>query len=161
MPEDALDAQFDRLRRELRQDIQASAAELRQDFRQDIQASAAELRQDFRQDIQASAAETRRHMDVVAEGLRSAIRAIAERLRALDQKVECFRDEVRQEFAKVDRHFDLLEEGIALWSDARGSGPAPVALRRSETCRSRPGRPERTRCWPSGRCRPGPSGIGR
>ena len=59
MPEDALDARFDRLR---------------QDLREDIQASAAALRQDFRQDIQASAAETRRHFEVVAESLRSEIR---------------------------------------------------------------------------------------
>ena len=146
MLEDALDARFDRLR---------------QDLRQDIQASAAELRQDLRQDIEASAAETRRHMDVVAEGLRSAIRGIAERLRALDEKVERFRDEVHQEFAKVDRHFDRLEERMALWSAARASGPPPTAPRQSETCRSRPGRPERTRCWPSGRCRAGPPGTGR
>ena len=142
MPDDPLDARFDRLRQDLRQDIQASAAELRQD-------------------IEASAAETRRHMDVVAEGLRSAIRGIAERLRALDEKVERFRDEVHQEFAKVDRHFDRLEESIALWSAARAPGPLPEAPRQSETCRSRPGRPERTRCWPSGRCRAGPPGTGR
>ena len=106
MPEDALDIRFDR------------------------------LRQDLRQDIQASAAETRRHMDEVAEGLRSAIRAIVEGLRALDQKVERFRDEVRQEFAKVDRHFERLEESIALWGAARAAGPPPAAPRQPETCRS-------------------------
>ena len=102
MPEDALDAQFDRLRQELRQD-----------FREDIQASAAELRQDFRRDIQASAAETRRHFEVVAEGLRSEIQVVAEGLSMLDEKVERFREEVHQEFGKVDRRFLHLDARIA------------------------------------------------
>ena len=137
MAQDALDAQFDRLRRELRQDIQASAAELRQELRQDIQASAAELRQDiqasaaalrqdFRQDIQASAAElrqemqasaseTRRHFDVGAEGLRSDIQVVAEGLSMLDEKVGRFRDEVHQEFGKVDRRFLHLDARIAVF----------------------------------------------
>ena len=136
MPEDALDARFDRLRQDLRQDIQASAwalreemqstaaalrqdfqasaAELRQDFRQDIQASAAELRQDFRREIQASATETRRHFEVVAESLRSDIQVVAEGLSMLDEKVERFRDEVHQEFGKVDRRFLHLDARIAV-----------------------------------------------
>jgi len=136
MPEDALDARFDRLRQDLRQDIQASAwalreemqstaaalrqdfqasaAELRQDFRQDIQASAAELRQDFRREIQASATETRRHFEVVAESLRSDIQVVAEGLSMLDEKVERFRDEVHQEFGKVDRRFLRLDARIAV-----------------------------------------------
>ena len=88
MAQDALDAQFDRLRRELRED-----------FRRDIQASAGELRQE----MQASAAKTRRHIDVVAEGLL-----------ALDEKVERFRDEVHQEFGKVDRRFLHLDARIAV-----------------------------------------------
>ena len=114
MAHGALDAQFDRLRRELREDIQASvqgsAAELRQDFRRDIQASAAELRQD----IQASAAETRRHFEVVAEGLRSEIQVVAEGLSTLDEKVERFREEVHHEFGKVDRRFLHLDARIAV-----------------------------------------------
>jgi len=136
MPEDALDARFDRLRQDLRQDIQASAwalreemqstaaalrqdfqasaAELRQDFRQDIQASAAELRQDFRREIQASATETRRHFEVVAESLRSDIQVVAEGLSMLDEKVERFRDEVHEEFGKVDRRFLHLDARIAV-----------------------------------------------
>ena len=118
MPEDALDARFDRLRQDLRQefrqDLQASAAELRQDLRQDIQASAAQLRQEFRQDIQASAVETRRHFEVVAEGLRSDIQVVAEGLSMLDEKVERFRGEVHQEFGKVDRRFLHLEARIAV-----------------------------------------------
>ena len=110
MAQDALDAQFDRLRQELRQDMQASAAELRQDFRRDIQASATELRQD----IQASAAETRRHFEVIAESLRSEIQVVAEGLSMLDGKVERFRDEVHQEFGKVDRRFLHLDARIAV-----------------------------------------------
>ena len=98
MLEDALDARFDRLR---------------QDIRQDIQASAAELRQEFRQDIQASAVETRRHFDVVAESLRSEIQVVAEGLSALDERVERFRNEVHQEFGKVDRRFLHLEARMA------------------------------------------------
>ena len=114
MTQDALDAQFDRLRRELREDIQASAAELRQDIQASVQASAAELRQDFRRDIQDSAAETRRHFEVVAEGLRSEIQVVAEGLSMLDEKVGRFRDEVHQEFGKVDRRFLHLDARIAV-----------------------------------------------
>ena len=98
MAQDALDAQFDRLR---------------QDLRQDIQASADQLRQDLRQDIQASAVETRRHFEVVAESLRSEIQIVAEGLSMLDEKVERFRDEVHQEFSKVDRRFLHLDARIA------------------------------------------------
>ena len=129
MAQDVLDAQFDRLRRELREDIQASAAELRQELRRDIQASvqasAAELRQDFRRDIQASATdlrqeiqasavETRRHFEVVAEGLRSDIQVVTEGLSMLDEKVERFREEVHHEFGKVDRRFLHLDARIAV-----------------------------------------------
>ena len=88
MAQDALDAQFDRLRRE--------------------------LREDFRQDVQASAAETLRHFDVVAESLRSDIQVVAEGLSMLDEKVGRFRDEVHQEFGKVDRRFLHLDARIAV-----------------------------------------------
>ncbi|MBI4590618.1 MAG: hypothetical protein HY725_17450 [Candidatus Rokubacteria bacterium] len=72
------------------------------------------LRQELRQDIQASAAETRRHFEVIAESLRSEIQVVAEGLNALDEKVERFRDEVRQEFSKVDRQFLHLDARIAV-----------------------------------------------
>ena len=84
MAQDALDARFDRLRRELCQDIQASAAE------------------------------TRRHFEVIAEGLRSEVQVVAEGLNALDEKVERFRDEVHQEFSKVDQRFLHLDARIAV-----------------------------------------------
>ena len=95
MAQDVLDAQFDRLRRELREDIQASAT-------------------DLRQEIQASAVETRRHFEVVAEGLRSDIQVVAEGLSMLDEKVERFRDDVHQEFSKVDRRFLHLDARISV-----------------------------------------------
>ncbi|HET7875097.1 MAG TPA: hypothetical protein VFN71_06185 [Methylomirabilota bacterium] len=67
MPEDALHAQFDRLRQDLRQDMQATAAALCQE-------------------IHASAAENRPHFEVVAEGLRAEIQVVAEGLRSPRQR---------------------------------------------------------------------------
>ena len=84
MTQDALDARFDRIRPELRQDFQGSAAE------------------------------TRRHFEVIAESLRSEIHVVAEGLNALDEKVDRFRDEVHQEFSKVDRRFLHLDARIAV-----------------------------------------------
>ena len=89
MAQDALDARFDRLRQELCQDIHASAAE------------------------------TRRHFEVVGESLRSEIQVVAEGLNALDENVERFRDEVRQEFGKVDRRFLHLDAKIAVLEQAK------------------------------------------
>jgi hypothetical protein len=59
--------------------------------------------------VDASAAETRRHFDVVAEDLKSDIKAVAEGLGALDEKVERFRGEVREDFGRVDRRLLHLE----------------------------------------------------
>ncbi len=72
------------------------------------------FRQELRQDIQASAAETRRHFEVLAESLRSEIQVVGEGLSSLDEKVDRFRDEVRQEFSKVDRRFLHLDARIAV-----------------------------------------------
>jgi predicted RNase H-like nuclease (RuvC/YqgF family) len=71
------------------------------------------LRQDLRLDIQASAAETRRHFEVIAESLRSEIQVVAEGLDMLDEKVERFRNEVHREFVGVDRRFLHLDARIA------------------------------------------------
>jgi hypothetical protein len=94
---------------DLRQEIQASAAEVRRELREEIRASAAEIRADLRQEIQGSAAETRRHFDVVAEALRSDNRLLAEGLVALDQKVERFHAETQEQFHQVDRRLLRLE----------------------------------------------------
>jgi len=72
------------------------------------------LRQELQHDIQTSAAETRRHFEVVGESLRSDIQLIAEGLTALDEKLERFRNEVRQEFTKVDRRLLDLDGRIAV-----------------------------------------------
>jgi hypothetical protein len=56
-----------------------------------------------------SAEETRRHFDVVAEGLRSDVRAIAEGHAGLGDKLDRFQDEVRREFRRVDRRLLRLE----------------------------------------------------
>ncbi len=109
MSPDTREPSLDEVRHELRQEIHASAAQVRQELRQEIQAGAAGIREELRQEIQASAVETRRHFDVVAEGLRSEIRLLAEGIGTLDQKVERFREEVREEFHKVDRRFLRLE----------------------------------------------------
>jgi len=73
------------------------------------------LRQEVRQDLQASAIETRRHFEVIAQSLRSDIQVVAEALNALDEKVERFRDEVRQEFSKVDRRLLHLDARISVF----------------------------------------------
>jgi hypothetical protein len=59
--------------------------------------------------IQDAALQTRRHFDVVAEGLRSDVRAIAEGHVTLSDKLDRFQDEVRREFRRVDRRLLRLE----------------------------------------------------
>lgn len=67
--------------------------------------------------VDAAAAETRRHFGVVAEGLRSDFKAVAEGLGALDEKVERFRGEVREDFGRVDRRLLHLEVRVIGRSD--------------------------------------------
>ncbi len=127
MPRPVDSSDFERLGGDLRQEMSATAAGLRQEIqamgeqvrtelRQEIQASAAETRLQMEQfesrllaRVDASAAETRRYMGVVAEDLRSDIKAVAEGLGALDEKVERFRGEVREDFGRVDRRLLHLE----------------------------------------------------
>lgn len=56
-----------------------------------------------------SSQETRRHFDVVAEGLRSDVRLIAEGHSLLTDKLDRFQDEVRREFRRVDRRLLKLK----------------------------------------------------
>jgi F0F1-type ATP synthase membrane subunit b/b' len=104
----------------LRQEIHATGEQIRAGLRQEIQASGEQIRAELRHEIQASvavvlaridasAAETRRYMGVVAEDLKSDIKAVAEGLGALDEKVDRFRGEVHHEFATVDRRMLHLE----------------------------------------------------
>jgi hypothetical protein len=111
---------LDRLGGALRQEIRVSA----EDGRAHVGQVVADLRQEMRETaaaildrVDASAAETRRHFDVVAEGLRSDIKTVAEGLGALDEKVERFRGEVHHEFAKVDRRLLHLEVRVIGRSD--------------------------------------------
>ena len=106
----------EQVRTELRQEIQATGEQVRAELRREIQASAAETRLQMEQfesrvlaRVDASAAETCRYMGVVAEDLRSDIKAVAEGLGALDEKVERFRGEVREDFGRVDRRLLHLE----------------------------------------------------
>jgi len=108
----------------LRQEIQAMGEQVRVELRQEIRASASETRLQMEQfesrllaRVDASAAETRRYMGVVAEDLRSDIKAVAEGLGALDEKVERFRGEVRDDFRKVDRRLLHLEVRVIGRSD--------------------------------------------
>ena len=106
----------EQVRTELRQEIQATGEQVRAELRREIQASAAETRLQMEQfesrvlaRVDASAAETCRYMGVVAEDLRSDVKAVAEGLGALDEKVERFRGEVREDFGRVDRRLLHLE----------------------------------------------------
>ena len=107
----------EQIRADLRQEIRATSEQVRTELREEVQASAAETRLQMEQvearilaRIDASAAETCRYMGVVAEDLRSGITAVAEGLGALDEKIERFCGEVREDFGKVDRR--LLHPGI-------------------------------------------------
>jgi predicted ribonuclease YlaK len=106
----------EQVRAELRQEIHATGEQIRVELRREIQESAVETRLQMEQfesrllaRIDSSAAETRRYMGVVAEDLRSDIKAVAEGLGALDEKVERFRGEVREDFGRVDRRLLHLE----------------------------------------------------
>ena len=113
---------------ELRQEMAASAAGLREEIRGTGEQIRTELREEIhfsfqqvvvqlRQEIQSSAADTRRHFDVVAEDLKSDVKAVAEGLGALDERVERFRSEVRGDFSRVDRRLLHLEVRVIGRSD--------------------------------------------
>jgi hypothetical protein len=120
MPRPVDSSDLDRLGDGLRQEIHVSSEDLRAHVGQIV----ADLRQEMRETtaailerVDASAAETRRHFDVVGESLRSDIKAVAEGLGALDEKVERFRGEVREDFGKVDRRLLHLEVRVISRSD--------------------------------------------
>ena len=134
-----MQATGEQVRAELRQEIHATAEQVRTDLRQEIQAMGEQVRTELRQEVResaaetrlqmeqfesrllarvdASAAETRRYMGVVAEDLRSDIKAVAEGLGALDEKVERFHGEVREDFGRVDRRLLHLEVRVIGRSD--------------------------------------------
>ena len=128
MPRPVDSSDLERLGGDLRQEMSATAAGLRQEIHSTGEQIRTELREEIRssfqtvvvqlrQEIQSSAAETRRHFDVVAEDLKSDIKAVAEGLGALDEKVERFRGEVREDFGRVDRRLLHLEVRVIGRSD--------------------------------------------
>ncbi len=124
MPRPVDSSDLDRLGDDLRQEIHVTAEEVRTELRQEIRDSAAETRRQMELfetrllgRIDATAAETRRYFGVVAEDLKSDIKAVAEGLGALDEKVERFRGEVREDFGRVDRRLLHLEVRVIGRSD--------------------------------------------
>jgi hypothetical protein len=107
---------LERVSVDLRKEIRATGEQICAELRQEIRKSAAETRLQMEQfesrilaSVDASAAETRRYISIVAGGLKSDIKAVAEGLGALDEKVERFRGEVRDDFGRVDRRLLHLE----------------------------------------------------
>ena len=135
MPRPVDSSDLNRLGNDLRQEMSATAAELRQEIRDSGEQIRAELRQEIRDSaaetrtqmeifearllgrMDATAAETRRFFGVVAEDLKSDIKAVAEGLGALDEKVERFRGEVREDFGRVGRRLLHLEVRVIGRSD--------------------------------------------
>ena len=114
----------EQVRSELRQEIRDSADQVRSELRQEIRDTAAETQRQIElfearlvESMAATAAETRRYFGVVAEDLKSDIKAVAEGLGALDEKVERFRGEVREDFGRVDRRLLHLEVRVIGRSD--------------------------------------------
>ena len=131
------DPLFDQLRREIREDVHALVAGVETRLGQRVDDLGARLGQriddldtrlsqriddldtrldavdaGLRQHIDAVESRLRRHFDVVAEDLGSKIQLLGEGLGALDEKVERFRDDVRQDFEQVDRRFLHLEARV-------------------------------------------------
>ena len=101
---------------DLRKEIRVTGEQICAELRQEIRKSAAETRLQMEQfesrilaRVDASAAETRRYIGIVAGGLKSDIKAVAKGLGALDEKVDRFRGEVRDDFGRVDRRLLHLE----------------------------------------------------
>jgi gas vesicle protein len=135
MPRPVDSSDLDRLGGDLRQEMSATASGLRQgihstgeqirtDLREEIRSTGDQIRTELqqvvvelRQEIQSSAAQTRRHFDVVGESLKSDIKAVAEGLGALDEKVERFRGEAREDFGRLDRRLLHLEVRVIGRSD--------------------------------------------
>ncbi|HET7874158.1 MAG TPA: hypothetical protein VFN71_01430 [Methylomirabilota bacterium] len=71
----------------------------------------------LREEIAASAEETRRYTGVLIESVRTDVRAVAEGVMAVDEKLERFRVEVRDEFGRVDRRLLRLETRVSAFEN--------------------------------------------
>ena len=105
----------EQIRAELRQEIHSTGEQIRAELREEIRSTGDQIRTELqqvvvelRQEIQSSAAQTRRHFDV---------KAVAEGLGALDEKVERFRGEAREDFGRLDRRLLHLEVRLIGRSD--------------------------------------------
>jgi len=84
---------------------------LKADWKVDLDAAIAPLatKAEVKADIQAEGAQTRRHFDVVAEGLHSDIRMIAEGLVALQARGDAQHADIRGVLDQHDRRLMRLE----------------------------------------------------
>lgn len=67
---------------------------------------------EIRRDIDEKNEESKRHSGVVAESLRGEIRAVAEGHMVLQEQIETFKKENKEEFALVNRKIDALQKEI-------------------------------------------------
>ena len=96
---------------ELRTAMKADLAELRTETKADLQAAIAPLatKAEVRAEIKAEGEQTRRHFDVVAEGIRSDVRLIAEGLAALQVSTDARHADVMGVLIQHDRRLTRLE----------------------------------------------------
>ena len=96
---------------ELRTETKADLAELRTETKADLQAAIAPLatKAEVRAEIKAEGEQTRRHFDVVAEGIRSDVRLIAEGLAALQVSTDARHADVMGVLIQHDRRLTRLE----------------------------------------------------
>jgi predicted nucleic acid-binding Zn-ribbon protein len=109
---------------EIRAYLNTEMDALRQELRTGT-VEAAALRQELRQEIREAAVETRRHLEVVAESMRSDVRAVADGVAANSESIERLGRELR---AEVDARFSAVHAvvGVALAEvrrEIRARGP--------------------------------------
>jgi hypothetical protein len=106
-------AYLDAFRLELRRDLAEARADLSQEItavREAGRADLAEAMATLRTEIRTEATETRRHFDVVAEGLRSDIRLVAEGVVANTESIERLRSDISRE---MDERFRVVHLAFA------------------------------------------------
>src|SRR5713101_1664005 len=110
---------FDRLGADLRGEMQTFATELRGE----IQTSAAETRAHVDDRLQTTTVEMRRHFEVVGESLRSDIRAVAEGVVLLSQRMDRGFAEQAGQVGGLDRGVLRLEGVKSLEDDGNPRRP--------------------------------------
>ena len=87
----------------------ADLAELKAATRADLHAAIAPLA--TKAEVKAEAETTRRHFDVVAEGLRAEIRVFADKIDAVETRVDARHADVMNVLTRHDRRLTRLEAG--------------------------------------------------